>query len=348
MSPELPTNIASKNSERISRREFLRRTGAVCLVGGAAVSGLSAWVGAETKPTVALQPAYRVLGRTGLKVSTLSFGGALGHGCNPVERQVTRQRLMLEALDHGVNLFDIYKDERIGEYACLAPYGDKALVLYKTEIMSAQGTRQEVDAALKAMNRDRLDLVMPHGYPRAWDAEVNPEDWNSVIEALEEMVRLKENGKVGYVGYVTHPVRHLKKIILEHNELVDVIMVRYGPFERFDEFKEVIDLAHERNMGVIVFKTLDGAEQCYRERMWEWRMQEKTWARIMPLMEQGLRPAQACIRYALNQAGVHTVLVGIRRSTELRQDVAAAISENLLTDALPKRDNIRSQFAKHI
>lgn len=317
------------SSERISRREFLRRGAAVSLVGGAALGGVNSLAAAAEPPKDQL-PEYRVLGRTGLKVSVLSQGGALTYAVDPLSGNVTakRQEVMLEAAARGINLFDSYKDKHVGDYACLAKLGKKALVIYKSEAQSAAELRAEVDATLKAMKRERLDVIMPHGHP--WAKDQNPysevtdaKKWDGVIESMEEMARLKKKGKVGHVGYVSHFVPHFKRIILEHEDLVDVIMVRYGPFERFDVFEEIIDMSRERKMGVIVFKTIDGAWKRYDERVQDWREQGKTRARMEAMLRKGFTPAQTCIRYALKKEGVHSVLVGMRSKKELAENLLA-------------------------
>jgi aryl-alcohol dehydrogenase-like predicted oxidoreductase len=312
----------------ITRRDALRG-GAACLAGGVALGALASCARGPRGAQAAARPFCRALGRTGLKVSALSFGGALlvGHNALQDDTKAARQRLIEEALDHGINLFDTYRDEHLDVYACLAPRGDKALVNYKVETMSAEGARREVEKALKTLKRERLDILMPHGQP--WGdpgdslSEVkDPAKWKGVIEAVEEMARLKQQGKAGYVGYVSHSAPHVKRILREHGSLVDVIMVRYGPFPHLDPFAEVIDLCRERDLGVIVFKTLDGTID-YARRLETWRKEEKTWAKITPLMDAGLTPAQACIRYASRRPGVDTALVGLRTSKEIRENLAA-------------------------
>jgi len=320
--------MASEDDDaRISRREALRR-GATTLAGAAALSAL---------PSCALRPGgqgpkaatLRALGRTGLEVSALSFGGALlvGHNALKDDPKVARRRLIREALRRGINLFDTYRDEHLDVYACLAPCGDRARVLYKVETMSREGVRKEVDAALKTLRRDRLDLLLNHGQP--WGdagnarAEVtDPAKWKPVLEAMEEMVRLKAQGKALFTGYVSHSAPHIRKILLEHPGLVDVIMVRYGPFPHLDPCAEAIDLARERGLGVVAFKTLDGSID-YARRLETWRGDESTWSRIGPLVDAGLTPAQACIRYASSRLGVHTVLVGMRTKGEILEDLKA-------------------------
>ena len=308
-------------SERITRRGALQR-GAAALAAGT--------LGSCALPVKPPEGGLRVLGRTGLKVSPLAFGGTLLVGYHALEGDVRagRQRLFEEAIDHGINLFDSYNDGALGVYAALAPHRDKALVIYKAEKMSRDGIRTEIDTALRKMKRERLDLVSPHGYPWADPANplsecTNAEKWKGVLEAMEEMARLKQSGKVGHVAYVSHFVPHFKKIILEHPGLVDAVMVRFGPFPWFDVFGEIIDLARERGLGVIAFKTLDGHVP-YDRRLEAWQNDAAAWGRIKPLADRGLTPAQACIRYALSRPGVHTALVGMRTPEEIREDMAAA------------------------
>jgi aryl-alcohol dehydrogenase-like predicted oxidoreductase len=310
----------------------LKRAAGASLLGTGVAGVLGSLGQGAVRAATAEEATARSFGPAGFRVSTLSQGGALTHGCNALEGDVTkqRQRLMRQAMERGVNLFDTYKDEYITDYSCLAGHDD-VHVNYKVETMSAEGTRKEAEAALRAMKRERLDIIMQHGQPwvrpprTAASAIEDEEQWKGVIEAMEEMNRLKEEGKAGAVGYVSHFAPHVDKIIREHGDLVDVVMVRFGPFPEFDPYRSTIELARKEGLGVIAFKVMDGAGKCFDERVDQWKSEAVTWRRIKPHLERGLSPAQACVRYALETPGVDTALVGMRSLKELRQNFAAAV-----------------------
>lgn len=320
--------------DTISRRRFLKQGAAASMLGAGVLGLLDLWAPSTATAEEATLTSF---GRTGFRISTLSQGGALTHGCNALEGDVTkqRQRLMREALERGVNLFDTYKDEYITDYSCLSGE-DEVHVNYKVETMSAEGTRKEAEAALQAMKRERLDIIMQHGQPwvrpprTAASAVEDEEEWKGVIAAMEEMNRLKEEGKAGAVGYVSHFAPHVDKIIREHGELVDVVMIRFGPFPEFDPYRSTIELARKKGLGVIAFKVLEGAGTCFETRVDRWKSEALTWKRIKPHLERGLNPAQACVRYVLDTPGVDTALVGMRSLKELRQNFAAAGGPGLL------------------
>ncbi len=154
---------------------------------------------------------YRNLGASGLKVPVLSFGTGTFGGQGPLFSAWGRsdaseaRRLIDICLDVGVNLFDtadVYSNGASEEILGAAIKGrrDKVLISTKTGLPMGDGPLDagtsryrlvaSVDAALKRLNTDYIDLLQLH----AFDA-FTPID--EVLSTLDALVRA---GKLRYVG----------------------------------------------------------------------------------------------------------------------------------------------------
>jgi aryl-alcohol dehydrogenase-like predicted oxidoreductase len=154
---------------------------------------------------------YRRLGRSGLKVSALSFGAGTFGGAGPLfgawgTTEVAQARRLIDlCLDAGINLFDsadVYSDgasERVLG-AALQGRRDKVLISTKTSLPLGPGPNEAgssrlrlmraVDAALERLGTDYIDLLQLHAFDAATPAE-------EVLSTLDVLVRA---GKVRYVG----------------------------------------------------------------------------------------------------------------------------------------------------
>lgn len=149
------------------------------------------------------------LGRSGLAVSALSLGtmnfGADWHGVGAIDDKAASSLIDL-ALELGVNLIDtadIYGRGAAEEMLGRLLKGRRKKVLLATKVLgqmdlgdpstgglSARWIKKALDASLKRLRTDHVDLYMPHG----WDPEVPLEE---TLKALEAAV---EAGKVRVLG----------------------------------------------------------------------------------------------------------------------------------------------------
>lgn len=154
---------------------------------------------------------YRPLGASGLKVPVLSFGAGTFGGSGPLfshwgnSDAKEARRLVDICLEAGVNLFDtadVYSngasEEVLGE--AIKGRRDAVLISTKTSLPMGDGPSdwgssrsrliRSVDAALKRLGTDYIDLLQLH----AFDASTPIEE---VLSALDDLVR---SGKLRYVG----------------------------------------------------------------------------------------------------------------------------------------------------
>ncbi len=154
---------------------------------------------------------YRSLGRSGLKVSVLSFGAGTFGGKGPLfsawgTTDVTEARRLIDiSVEAGVNLFDtadVYSNGASEEVLGAALDGRRETVLISTKISLPMGDGpndagssryrliRSVEEALGRLRTDYIDILQLH----AFDAQTPVEE---VLLTLDTLVR---SGKVRYVG----------------------------------------------------------------------------------------------------------------------------------------------------
>jgi len=167
---------------------------------------------AATTPSLSGSPSelpMRALGKTGVQVSVLAFGGGshfLGR-VNGDEKVVAR--LILRALELGINYFDtaaaytFKPQERLSETyygRILQPYRDRIFLASKSGERSGDGVRRSVEKSLKLLRTDHLDLIQMHGLQtlEELDQIAKPDG------AWPALQRLKEEKAVRFVGATGH------------------------------------------------------------------------------------------------------------------------------------------------
>lgn len=252
-----------------SRRNFLRQA-AIGLAGG----GTALAAGCEYKTQLFLirpveeeaaqkNPAwqeagirqYRTLGRTGMKVSDISFGCSGLHDPSVVKH----------ALEHGVNYFDTSPDySRTGSERTLGEGirgypRDKLFVVSKfctpsghlSNSAPVKDVIAAVEASLQRIGTDYLDLAHIHAC-NSIERLMNP----NIHEAFD---RLKEQGKLRFLGVSSHTPR--LEQVMRHavaSDRFDVIMVAYN-FRNWPELTTIFHDAKQKGVGVVAMKTLKGA-----------------------------------------------------------------------------------------
>ena len=142
----------------------------------------------------------RILGKTGLEVAMLSFGGGSQFMNN---RNGKWEPLLERAVELGVNYFDTSigydgSEERYGEL--LSPIRDQVLIATKFDARS-KGPRntdemmQELETSLTRLKTDYVDVLMIHN--------VNDNDSISQIAdgVYKQMLSLKEQGVIKQIGF---------------------------------------------------------------------------------------------------------------------------------------------------
>jgi aryl-alcohol dehydrogenase-like predicted oxidoreductase len=197
----------------------------------------------------------RVLGRTGLKVSSIGVGGY--HASVPKEEGESIA-LLHRAIDLGVNFFDnadcYHKgmaEERMGK--ALEGYRKKVILMTKVDQRDAAGSLQTLETSLRRLRTDYLDLWQFHGVEKM-------EELDQIFGpggALETAEKARKDGKIRFIGVTGHadPQVHLAALKRYPFDTIQMPINVLDP--HFKSFrKTVVDEAVSRNPGVIAMKTL--------------------------------------------------------------------------------------------
>jgi uncharacterized protein len=278
----------------IDRREFLR----IGLAGTTSV--LLGWEGladamqiAASESFVFPAPVYRTLGRTGLKITIVSFGAML----------TPEPEVIKIAFDHGVNYVDTarrYMGGKNEEIVARALKGKRDKVYVATKISPSSRSKEamfkDVETSLRALDTDYVDIIQLHNLTGREDRIFNP-------EIRETLVRLKEQGKVRFFGVTSHTneAEVLNALVDDKDRFFDTALVKYN-FKSSQETKEAIARASRANIGVIAMKTQAGGY---------------TTEKPGPFT-----PHQAALKWVLEDKHVTAAIPGMRDITQLREDIA--------------------------
>jgi predicted aldo/keto reductase-like oxidoreductase len=283
-----------KGTTGINRRDFLK----VGLAG--TTSALLGWEGladamqyASAESFVFPAPVYRTLGRTGLKITIISFGAML----------TPEPEVMKIAFDHGVNYVDTarrYMGGKNEEIVAKALKGNRDKVYVATKISPASTSKEnifkDVETSLKALETDYVDVIQLHNLTGREDRIFNP-------EIREALVRLKEQGKVRFFGVTTHKneAEVLHALADDKDRFFDTALVKYN-FKSDAQTKQAIARAAQANIGIIAMKTLAGGYATDA---------------LGPFS-----PYQAAIKWVLQDQHITATIPGMRDLAQLREDIA--------------------------
>jgi predicted aldo/keto reductase-like oxidoreductase len=278
----------------INRRDFLK----VGLAG--TTSALLGWEGladamqyASAGSFVFPAPVYRTLGRTGLKITIISFGAML----------TPEPEVMKVAFDHGVNYVDTarrYMGGKNEEIVAKALKGKRDKMYVATKISPASTSKEnifkDVETSLKALETDYVDVIQLHNLTGREDRIFNP-------EIREALVRLKEQGKVRFFGVTTHKneAEVLHALADDKDRFFDTALVKYN-FKSDAQTKQAIARAAQANIGIIAMKTLAGGYATDA---------------LGPFS-----PYQAAIKWVLQDQHITATIPGMRDLAQLREDIA--------------------------
>jgi len=257
---------------------------------------------------------YRVLGKTGLRISRLGFGGI------PIQRidAAGTKVLMQKMKAAGINYIDTARGYTVSEsYIGEALEGIREDFILATKSMARtkEAMAADIDISLKNLRTGYIDLYQVHN--------PNPAQLEQVIApggALEALLEAKEAGKIGHIGLTAHSLEVFQRGL----ELpwVETIMFPYNIVETQGE--TLIRACAEKNIGFIDMKPLAGG---------------------------AIEDATLALRYILANPHVTVAIPGMAEEAELQQNLAAADNTALLTEeelaaVEAIRKNLGTQFCR--
>jgi aryl-alcohol dehydrogenase-like predicted oxidoreductase len=316
---------------------------------------------------------YRLLGSTGLYVSemclgTMTFGsegmwkvmGSLG--------DEGARDLVKAAFDAGVNFIDTANVYSLGESERLLGKAIKDLGLPRDQLVIAtkstgvmnelpNGRGQsryhimnEVDASLKRLQLDHIDLYQIHGFDRLTPFEES-------LRALDDLVR---SGKVRYIGLCNLAAWQIMKALAISDARgwarFSSVQAYYTVAGR-DLEREVIPLIEDQKLGLMVWSPLAGGllagkfardgkgPEGARRASFDFPPVDKTRAfdcvdAMRPMAERrGVSVAQIALAWLLAQPAVSTLIIGARTVEQLKDNLAAS-KVTLSEDELKALDEV--------
>ena len=191
---------------------------------------------------------YTTLGKTGLQISRLGFGGI---PIQKVDAKTTRI-LMEDMVAKGINYIDTARgytvsEEFLGE--ALEGLRDKFIIATKSMARDKAGMAADIETSLKNLRTDYIDIYQVHN--------PNLEQLEQVLApggAMEALLEAKAAGKIGHIGLTGHTIGLFERAV--ELDWVETFMFPYNIVERQGE--ELMRKCTERNIGFIVMKPLAG------------------------------------------------------------------------------------------
>jgi aryl-alcohol dehydrogenase-like predicted oxidoreductase len=300
---------------------------------------------------------YRSLGKSGLKVSVLSFGTGTFGGAGPIfsawgSTDATEARRLVDiCLEAGVNLFDTadgYSNGASEEILGAAIKGrrDQVLISTKTGLPMGDGPNDAgssrlrllrgVDNALRRLGTDYIDLLQLH----AFDAGTPVEE---VVSTLDTLVRA---GKLRYVGVSNFAGWEIMKSLAIADKCgwprYVANQVYYSLIGRDYEW-DLMPLGLDQGLGALVWSPLGWGRLTGRirrgspvpegSRLHETAsfappVEDELLFRVVDALEDvahetGKTVPQIALNWLLQRPTVSSVIVGARNEEQLRQNLGA-------------------------
>jgi aryl-alcohol dehydrogenase-like predicted oxidoreductase len=308
----------TEQEKNISRRKFLQRS-AASVAAASSLQALSAYAKETAHPLCDSMP-MRTLGKTGLKVSTLSFGGG-----SKFLKCKNWEALLERSVELGVNFFDTASEyggagyetsdaagseERFGRI--LPKYRDKVIICTKFSSRDVNEAMKEFEESLKLMKTDYVDVLMLHSL----DASDN-------LVAFEKgtykmMLKQKEQGTAKFIGFSSMDSAPKSRLAMRRLD-IDIAILGMNPTQYGDYVKVALPAARERNVGVVAMKVLRwlvgidlGAKKLKEHNSFR---KGRT---------SGTVTAKELVYYDLAQEGVASCVIGHEKISELEENVQLA------------------------
>ena len=257
---------------------------------------------------------YRILGKTGLRVSRMGLGGI------PIQKadSKTAREILLKMLEVGANYIDTawgytVSEEYLGE--ALVGIREKFILATKSMAKDKESMAWDVETSLRNLRTDYIDLYQIHN--------PSPADFEKIIApggALEALLEAKAAGKIGHIGFTTHSAELFKKVLDE--PWAETVMFPYNIVE--NQGAELITACREKNIGFIDMKPLAGG---------------------------ALEDAPLALRYIAANEFVDLLIPGMKSADQVAENAAAVdnpepLSENEFARIDVIRKTLGTQFCR--
>jgi hypothetical protein len=282
-------------SKKMGRRRFLKQASSALL----GIATVPIWKAGHASEKIEKTPVldYRILGKTGLKVTAVSMG----------VMNCSDPAVLLRAFDLGINFYDTAdcymngrNEEMVGK--AFEKKRQKVFIQTKVHVHDEKKMQASVERSLRRLRTDYIDVLVWHDHSQP--------DEVSDPRLFEFMSKMKKEGKIRFSGFSAHS--RMASLLREaaKSNLHDVALVSYN-FTHAKNLKEAVALAAQSGIGIVAMKTQSGGYK--KEKM------------------GGLNPHQAALKYVLRDENVSAAVPGvttIRQIEECAAVMGAPLSKN--------------------
>ena len=295
-------------TKEINRREFITELSVKLAGTGLLLNQLGAnpaYGGEKPAPKKDKGPnmEYRALGKTGLKVSAVSFG----------VMRLKEPAVLYKSLDLGINYFDTahgyqngnneimlgkvakeYGRKKIFIATKIHPFHMQKTLSQEFSLLKRKEMDEMMDKSLKRLQTDYVDVLFIHN--------IMDKSWPLKEEVLAFLENLKKKGKARFVGISTHDPRCYVGAVDNalKAKMYDVILAWLN-FKSPPEHAEALKKARKAGMGIVAMKTQGGG---YKKGA-----------------TASLNPQQAALKWALDKDFVDCAIPGMVNNEQLLENV---------------------------
>jgi aryl-alcohol dehydrogenase-like predicted oxidoreductase len=260
-----------------TRRQFLGRLGEGALAGGLAAAALDPGAASAAAPSASKatpgKVGFRTLGKTGLRVSEVGFGGHSwsyprvpdGKGGLRVPTLGEAERMIGIGMEMGVNFFDCctpMEEHTVpGEVLKRLKARDRAIISARLchKMKGTQNDQKEivkfVEERRKALQTDRIDILMVTNT----ENDTKQSGYWDMSYAIKALDKVKQQGKVRFTGFGCHFTPELFLTAFEkYGRAFDVVSLPDNVRHRAAE--TIMPAAERLGMGIVTIKPFGRGE----------------------------------------------------------------------------------------
>jgi len=291
---------------------------------------------------------YRVLGRTGIQVSSLCMGTMTFGGLADKQTSIA---MFNRCREKGINFFDcadVYNQGRAEEILgeCLKTSRDELIITSKVfsqsgEDINSRGLSRRhivsaVEKSLKRLGTDRIDIYFLHNFDKLTDMQ-------ETLRALDDLVR---QGKIIYPAVSNWAAWQIEKGLgisaREGLAFFACIQPMYNLVKRQAE-SEILPMALEEELGVITYSPLGGGlltgkynngnqpqkgrlidNPTYQKRYGAKLYYETAEKFTAYAKERNIKPATLAVAWVMSHPAVTAPIIGARDLEQLEDSLDAA------------------------
>lgn len=230
----------------------------------------------------------RLLGKTGVALSVVGFGGII------VDREepAFASRVVARAVDRGINYFDVAPsygnaEERLGP--ALEPYRKSVFLACKTTMRTKKEAEAELNRSLDLLRTDHFDLYQVHGVKSLDEVETvfGPDG------AMEVFLKAREKGITRFIGFSAH-TEEAAVAMLERFPFDSVLFpFNWVCWHQGNFGPRVLAKAKEKGLGILALKSL--AKRALREG------ERKAWPKCWYAPVDDAEEASLALRFTLSK-----------------------------------------------